>query len=298
MSRARPPRSSGKPGAGRRKLAKPAPAHPDPVIARFIELKVAHSDSLLFMPIAKGYELLFEDASAASEAIGLRLASAGRHLDADVPRCRVPAARADRVIQALVAKGFRIAVAAADGSVQRDVRRLSTPEAEAREIDERAVRQRLDERARQHDRARAERTTRYETIWRHPLTGEVRKLHIRHTRDYLGQGEDHVEVESATKGEANPLSATGYRSHFIKAPALINAGGPVTFVDGLVQEALRDRKWLAVETSRQQGDLFDWAAARSETALRQAVPETAERRGEPPRPAGRRSRGNAPRRDR
>lgn len=120
-----------------------------------------------------------------------------------------------------------------------------------------------------HDLARKRtlerRTATYETAWSHPLTGERRQLVIKHTRDYLGSGEDHLEIESRKKGEPHPLSDTGYRSHFVKGLDLINTGGPVVLVDRLLVEAMREKGWLAREEKRRQGDLFQWADARDQT---------------------------------
>jgi len=111
-------------------------------------------------------------------------------------------------------------------------------------------------------------TTRYETTWRHPLTGQTHKLGIRHTRDYLSLGQDHIEIVSATPTTPHPLSATGYLSHFIAATELINAGGPVSLVDGLLAKALCSKDWLGTENRRAQGDLFQWADAQAEVATK------------------------------
>ena len=147
-------------------------------------------------------------------------------------------------------------------------------------------RQVLEQKAAQTAPERAHRTTRYETTWRHPLTGATAKLAIKHTRDYLGSGEDHLEIESA-KGVPHPLSETGYRSHFVKGLDIINAGGPVVLVDRLVAEALRDRQWLARESRRQQIDLFDWADARdaaTRTAAADKPAAKSRRRARMPKP--------------
>ena len=143
----------------------------------------------------------------------------------------------------------------------------------------------LEQKAEQTARERAARTSRYETTWQHPLTGKTAKLAIKHTRDYLGSGEDHLEIESV-KGGPHPLSDTGYRSHFVKGLALINAGGPVVFVDRLVAEAIRDRTWLARESRRQQADLFDWADARDAATRSSAAKRPAKqpRRARTPKP--------------
>src|SRR6185312_11520315 len=85
------------------------------------------------------YELFFEDAVAAAEALGIVLTKRGKHLGDDIPMCGVPIHRADEYLQRLIAKGFRVAVceqledpaeARKRGSkavVRRDVVRLVTP---------------------------------------------------------------------------------------------------------------------------------------------------------------------------
>lgn len=124
---------------------------------------------------------------------------------------------------------------------------------------------RRETKAATHKRALKERRTTYTTSWLHPLTQQRHALTIKHTRDYLSQGQDHIEIESAKKGTPHPVSETGYRSEFVRGTELINAGGPVTFVDALIAKAMRDKTWLAKETARAQGDLFQWADTQAET---------------------------------
>lgn len=135
-----------------------------------------------------------------------------------------------------------------------------------------APRRELEAKAKPHAAKLKERATSYTTTWTHPLTHTVHKLTIRYTRDYLGQGQDHIEIDSGKSRTPHPLSETGYRSEFVSATDLINAGGPVTFVDGLIAKALRDKTWLAAETRRAQGDLFQWAEAQGEVAARRKKP--------------------------
>lgn len=50
---------------------------------------------------------------------------------------------------------------------------------------------------------------------------------VRHTRDYLLDGQDHVEVMVvAPAGAVLPITETGYRSHFLPAEELATAGAP------------------------------------------------------------------------
>jgi DNA mismatch repair protein MutS len=110
-----------------------------PSMAQFLEIKAANPDCLLFYRMGDFYELFFEDAVAASEALGIVLTKRGKHLGEDIPMCGVPIHRADEYLQRLIARGFRVAVceqledpveARKRGSkavVRRDVVRLVTP---------------------------------------------------------------------------------------------------------------------------------------------------------------------------
>ncbi len=120
------------------KAAAPPPGV-TPSMAQFLEIKVANPDCLLFYRMGDFYELFFEDAVAAAEALGIVLTKRGKHLGEDIPMCGVPVHRADEYLQRLIAQGFRVAVceqledpaeAKKRGSkavVKRDVVRLVTP---------------------------------------------------------------------------------------------------------------------------------------------------------------------------
>jgi DNA mismatch repair protein MutS len=110
-----------------------------PSMAQFLEIKAAHPGCLLFYRMGDFYELFFDDAVTAAEALGIVLTKRGKHLGEEIPMCGVPVMRADEYLQKLIAAGFRVAVceqmedpAAAKkrGSkavVHRDVVRLVTP---------------------------------------------------------------------------------------------------------------------------------------------------------------------------
>ena len=110
-----------------------------PSMAQFLEIKAANPDCILFYRMGDFYELFFEDAVAAAEALGIVLTKRGKHLGEDIPMCGVPVHRADEYLQRLIRKGFRVAVceqmedpaeARKRGSkavVRRDVVRLVTP---------------------------------------------------------------------------------------------------------------------------------------------------------------------------
>ena len=117
--------------------------------------------------------------------------------------------------------------------------------------------------------------TRYEIDWRDPVSNSAVRLRITHSRDYLGQGQDHVEVESIVPAKAPlPITDTGYRSHFLKPLELINAGGPVTFVEAWLAREACSKEWQRKLTARQQGDLFQWADSQAEVGQKRARPAT------------------------
>ncbi len=94
----------------------PAPADPkphpppSPMIAQYIEIKVANPDCLLFYRMGDFYELFFDDAEVASRALGIVLTKRGKHEGADIPMCGVPIERADDYLQRLITLGHRVAV--------------------------------------------------------------------------------------------------------------------------------------------------------------------------------------------
>jgi DNA mismatch repair protein MutS len=132
------PADGDKPGAG---TTGPAitPAGVTPSMAQFLEIKAANPDCLLFYRMGDFYELFFEDAVAAAQALSIVLTKRGKHLGDDIPMCGVPVHRADEYLQRLIKLGFRVAVceqledpaeARKRGSkavVRRDVVRLVTP---------------------------------------------------------------------------------------------------------------------------------------------------------------------------
>ena len=120
---------------------KPATAFGDatPSMAQFLEIKTANPDSILWYRMGDFYELFFEDAVVASEALGIVLTKRGKHLGQDIPMCGVPIHRADDYLQRLIKRGYRVAVCeqledpaearkrGAKAVVRRDVVRLVTP---------------------------------------------------------------------------------------------------------------------------------------------------------------------------
>lgn len=84
--------------------------HTTPMIRQFLDLKDAHKGFLMFFRVGGYYMLLFDDARIASRALGMWLATRGRHAGRTVPMCAVPLARANECAQKLVALGHFIAI--------------------------------------------------------------------------------------------------------------------------------------------------------------------------------------------
>ncbi len=109
------------------------------MMAQFLTIKAAHPGALLFYRMGDFYEMFFEDAVAAAEALDIALTKRGKHDGADIPMCGVPVRAAEGYLLTLIRKGFRVAVceqlenpakAKKRGSksvVKRDVVRLVTP---------------------------------------------------------------------------------------------------------------------------------------------------------------------------
>jgi DNA mismatch repair protein MutS len=116
-----------------------AAADATPVMAQYLEIKAANPDSLLWYRMGDFYELFFEDAVAASQALSIVLTKRGKHQGRDIPMCGVPVHRADEYLQRLIRHGYRVAVCeqledpvearkrGAKAVVKRDVVRLVTP---------------------------------------------------------------------------------------------------------------------------------------------------------------------------
>lgn len=110
-----------------------------PMLAQYLEIKARHRDALLFYRMGDFYEMFFDDAVAAAEALDIALTKRGKHDGDDIPMCGVPAHSAEGYFLTLIRKGFRVAVceqmeAPADAKkrgskavVKRDVVRVVTP---------------------------------------------------------------------------------------------------------------------------------------------------------------------------
>ncbi len=110
-----------------------------PMMAQFLDIKQGYPDAMLFYRMGDFYELFFDDAVAAAEALDIALTKRGKHLGNDIPMCGVPVHSAEGYLLTLIRKGFRVAVCeqmespaeakkrGAKSVVKRDVVRLVTP---------------------------------------------------------------------------------------------------------------------------------------------------------------------------
>ncbi|MCW2302378.1 DNA mismatch repair protein MutS [Rhodovulum sulfidophilum] len=115
------------------------PSTVTPMMAQYLEIKSANPAALLFYRMGDFYEMFFDDAVAAAQALDIALTKRGKHQGEDIPMCGVPVHAAESYLLTLIRKGFRVAVceqmedpaeAKKRGSksvVRRDVVRLVTP---------------------------------------------------------------------------------------------------------------------------------------------------------------------------
>jgi DNA mismatch repair protein MutS len=110
-----------------------------PLMAQYLEIKAANAEYLLFYRMGDFYELFFDDAAKAAEALDIALTKRGKHQGQDIPMCGVPVHAAEAYLEKLIRKGFRVAVCeqvedpaeakkrGAKSVVRREVIRLVTP---------------------------------------------------------------------------------------------------------------------------------------------------------------------------
>ncbi|MDE2356583.1 MAG: DNA mismatch repair protein MutS, partial [Alphaproteobacteria bacterium] len=110
-----------------------------PVMAQFFAAKAQAPDALVFFRMGDFYELFFEDAAKAAEALGIALTHRGVHAGQPIPMAGVPVHAAEAYLAKLIRSGFKVAVceqmespaaAKARGGkavLRRDVVRVVTP---------------------------------------------------------------------------------------------------------------------------------------------------------------------------
>ena len=103
-----------------------------PMMRQYLETKSRHPDALLFFRLGDFYELFFEDAVTASEALQITLTARSKG-DDKVPMCGVPHHAARGYVAKLLEKGFKVAICdqveepGKSQIVRREVTRVVTP---------------------------------------------------------------------------------------------------------------------------------------------------------------------------
>ncbi|WP_145105232.1 DNA mismatch repair protein MutS [Cereibacter sediminicola] len=110
-----------------------------PMMAQYLEIKAQHPGAILFYRMGDFYEMFFEDAALAAEALDIALTKRGKHRGEDIAMCGVPIHAAEGYLLTLIRKGFRVAIAeqmedpaeakkrGSKSVVRREVVRLVTP---------------------------------------------------------------------------------------------------------------------------------------------------------------------------
>jgi DNA mismatch repair protein MutS len=88
----------------------PDAAGASPVMAQFFDAKARQPDALIFFRMGDFYELFFEDAAKAADAIGITLTHRGTHAGAPIPMAGVPVHASDAYLAKLIRAGFKVAV--------------------------------------------------------------------------------------------------------------------------------------------------------------------------------------------
>ncbi|MEI6099861.1 MAG: DNA mismatch repair protein MutS, partial [Alphaproteobacteria bacterium] len=110
-----------------------------PMMAQYLEIKSRYPGSILFYRMGDFFEMFFDDATAAAEALDIALTKRGMHQGQPIQMCGVPVHASEGYLLTLIRKGFRVAIAEQmedpaeakkrghKAVVRRDVVRLVTP---------------------------------------------------------------------------------------------------------------------------------------------------------------------------
>jgi len=81
-----------------------------PMLAQFLQVKREHPGCLLFYRMGDFYEMFFEDAVVAAQALDITLTRRGQHQGEPIPMCGVPHHAAESYLARLIRQGHRVAV--------------------------------------------------------------------------------------------------------------------------------------------------------------------------------------------
>jgi len=104
-----------------------------PMMAKYMDIKNAYEDTLIFFRLGDFYEMFFEDAEVGSRELGLTLTGRNAGLDERVPMCGVPYHSYQGYVAKLIDKGYKVAICEqltdpkeSKGMVERDVVQVIT----------------------------------------------------------------------------------------------------------------------------------------------------------------------------
>ncbi len=92
-------------------MSQAALAGATPMMVQYLALKEEAGDCLLFYRMGDFFELFFDDAKAAAQALDIALTARGEHAGQPVPMCGVPVHAAEGYLARLIKAGFRVAIA-------------------------------------------------------------------------------------------------------------------------------------------------------------------------------------------
>ena len=92
------------------KIRPASDARPTPMMAQYIEIKVANPDCLLFYRMGDFYEMFFEDAERAAPLLDVTLTSRNKDDPNPIPMCGVPVQAAQGYVSRLVQLGVKVAI--------------------------------------------------------------------------------------------------------------------------------------------------------------------------------------------
>ncbi|MFC6464769.1 DNA mismatch repair protein MutS [Marinilactibacillus sp. GCM10026970] len=105
-----------------------------PMMEQYLKIKEQYPDAYLFYRLGDFYELFFNDAVEVAQMLELTLTSRNKNAEEQIPMCGVPHHSAQRYIDALIEKGYKVAICEqvedaklAKGMVKREVVQVITP---------------------------------------------------------------------------------------------------------------------------------------------------------------------------
>lgn len=109
------------------------PENLPPMLKLYLDYKKTYPDCLIFFQVGDFYEVFFEDARIAAQALNLTLTSRDKSSDQPIPMCGVPIAVIESYLGRLVNAGYSVAIISQLGSgnvkggVPRKLERIVTP---------------------------------------------------------------------------------------------------------------------------------------------------------------------------